>query len=331
MRAFDWARPRIGRPDGWPRALKTAVRIMLTSRQPIWLGWGPRAHLPLQRPVQVDHRRQAPARARQALREVWREIWDQIGPMVDAVMKRDEGTYVEAQLLIMERNGYPGGDLLHLLLQPGARRRRRHRRPDLRQHRRHAARDRRAPARAAARARRAHRRRAHVAGGLHAQRAGAGTNPQDLPFALLYVEGRRGAALVAGIGRDGAMPRWPPAGPREPRRWRRRLVGRVGPDLGELPTGAWHRAPREPRCSRSPPPASRPRRRARGRAESVPAVRRRLPRLPRRWSRGRSPRASPTPRPTSRSASAPRRSPSSTGPRPRSSATSATSSARRSR
>ena len=31
----------LGRPQDWPQSLKTAVRIMLTSRQPIWIGWGP--------------------------------------------------------------------------------------------------------------------------------------------------------------------------------------------------------------------------------------------------------------------------------------------------
>ncbi|RYG23257.1 response regulator [bacterium] len=40
-------------------------------------------------------------------RQVWSEIWDVIGPMLRTAMSGDEGTYVEAQLLIMERNGYP--------------------------------------------------------------------------------------------------------------------------------------------------------------------------------------------------------------------------------
>ena len=41
MRAFDWASTSLGPAEFWPRSLKTAVRIMLTSRQPIWIGWGP--------------------------------------------------------------------------------------------------------------------------------------------------------------------------------------------------------------------------------------------------------------------------------------------------
>ena len=41
IRAHDWARTSLGPPEHWPRSLKTVVRIMLTSRQPIWIGWGP--------------------------------------------------------------------------------------------------------------------------------------------------------------------------------------------------------------------------------------------------------------------------------------------------
>ncbi len=35
MRGFDWGSNPLGPPESWPQSLKTAVRIMLTSRQPI--------------------------------------------------------------------------------------------------------------------------------------------------------------------------------------------------------------------------------------------------------------------------------------------------------
>ncbi len=38
--------------------------------------------------------------------EVWKEIWDQVEPRVDQAINKNEGTYDEALLLIMERNGY---------------------------------------------------------------------------------------------------------------------------------------------------------------------------------------------------------------------------------
>ena len=40
MRARDWAATQLGTPESWPNSLKLAIRIMLTSLQPIWIGWG---------------------------------------------------------------------------------------------------------------------------------------------------------------------------------------------------------------------------------------------------------------------------------------------------
>jgi hypothetical protein len=40
IRAYDWSKTSLGPAGDWPQSLKTAVRIMLTSRQPMWLGWG---------------------------------------------------------------------------------------------------------------------------------------------------------------------------------------------------------------------------------------------------------------------------------------------------
>jgi hypothetical protein len=41
MRSLNWRRTPLGPAQDWPRNLKTAVRIIPTSRQPIWIGWGP--------------------------------------------------------------------------------------------------------------------------------------------------------------------------------------------------------------------------------------------------------------------------------------------------
>ena len=40
LRAFDWQRHPLGPPDQWPQSLKIVIRIMLTSRYAMWLGWG---------------------------------------------------------------------------------------------------------------------------------------------------------------------------------------------------------------------------------------------------------------------------------------------------
>jgi hypothetical protein len=40
IRSHPWSETSLGPPGQWPASLKTAIRIMLTSRQPIWIGWG---------------------------------------------------------------------------------------------------------------------------------------------------------------------------------------------------------------------------------------------------------------------------------------------------
>src|SRR5580698_1746373 len=41
VREFDWSSTPLGDPKNWPQSLKTVVRVMLTSRFAMWMGWGP--------------------------------------------------------------------------------------------------------------------------------------------------------------------------------------------------------------------------------------------------------------------------------------------------
>jgi signal transduction histidine kinase/CheY-like chemotaxis protein len=107
IRSFDWTSTRFGPPQDWPQSLKTAVRIMLTSRQPIWIGWGRELTYLYNDPYKSIIGGKHPWALGQPTTVVWREIWDDIGPMLATAMTGVEGTYVEEQLLIMERNGYP--------------------------------------------------------------------------------------------------------------------------------------------------------------------------------------------------------------------------------
>jgi GAF domain-containing protein len=87
--------------------LKIAVRIMLTSRQPIWIGWGEELTYLYNDPYKSIIGGRHPWALGQPTKLVWQEIWPDIGPMLATAMGGAEGTYVEEQLLIMERNGYP--------------------------------------------------------------------------------------------------------------------------------------------------------------------------------------------------------------------------------
>jgi two-component sensor histidine kinase len=105
MRAFDWASTPLGPTHSWPRTLKTCLRIMLASRQPMWVWWGPElinfyndAYLPI---IGSKH----PDALGRPARAVWAEIWDQIRGRVTAAMA-GESSYSEAEMLLMQRGGY---------------------------------------------------------------------------------------------------------------------------------------------------------------------------------------------------------------------------------
>lgn len=106
IRAHDWSATPLGPPEEWPRSLKTVVRIMLTSRQPIWIGWGPELIYLYNDPYKAIIGGKHPRALGEPTRVVWKEIWDDIRPLLSTAMTGD-GTYVESQLLVMERNGYP--------------------------------------------------------------------------------------------------------------------------------------------------------------------------------------------------------------------------------
>ncbi|HEY9806616.1 MAG TPA: GAF domain-containing protein, partial [Candidatus Obscuribacterales bacterium] len=107
MRSRDWSQTPLGPVEQWSQSLKTAVRIMLTSRQPMFVWWGKELINLYNDAYKAIVGGKHPEVLGQPAAQVWREIWDQVGPRAESVMSRNEGTYDEALLLIMERYGYP--------------------------------------------------------------------------------------------------------------------------------------------------------------------------------------------------------------------------------
>ena len=107
MRAFDWSATPLGDPATWPRSLRTAVRIMLTSRQPMFVWWGEQLVNLYNDPYRMVLGGKHPDALGRPAQEVWHEIWDQVGPRAESALRKNEGTFDEALRLIMERNGYP--------------------------------------------------------------------------------------------------------------------------------------------------------------------------------------------------------------------------------
>jgi hypothetical protein len=106
--AVDWAATPLGPPAAWPQSLQTAVQILLSSRFPMWLAWGPELTFFCNAAYRRDTLgRKYPWALGRPAREVWAEIWDDIGPRIGTVLATGKATWDHALLLFLERSGYP--------------------------------------------------------------------------------------------------------------------------------------------------------------------------------------------------------------------------------
>ena len=106
MRAHDWASTPLGPPELWAQSLRAAVSIMLNSRYPIALYWGPELALLYNDAWSPIPGNKHPWALGRPGREVWPEIWDTIGPLYERVFATGEGVWQEDELLPMLRHGY---------------------------------------------------------------------------------------------------------------------------------------------------------------------------------------------------------------------------------
>lgn len=105
MRRHDWSGSPLGPPEGWPQTLRSVVGLMLRSRFPMFVAWGPRMGF-LYNDAYVDILgAKHPSALGRAFEDIWWEIWDDVGPLAHRALQ-GEATYVENFPLIMSRKGY---------------------------------------------------------------------------------------------------------------------------------------------------------------------------------------------------------------------------------
>ena len=106
--AYDWSTTPLGHVSSWPDSLKAAVRILVTSRFPMWMAWGPELTMLYNDAyAHVTLGEKHPWALGKPAQVVWHEIWPEIGPLIERVMTTAEASWDETLGLILERSGYP--------------------------------------------------------------------------------------------------------------------------------------------------------------------------------------------------------------------------------
>jgi PAS domain S-box-containing protein len=104
IRAFDWEVTPLGSPTGWPQGLKTLVNLLLASKQPMFVAWGPaRIWLYNDTFTPILGRKHPEALGRPS-KDVWAEAWDVLEPMFDQVFA-GEPVSIEDFTLGLDRRG----------------------------------------------------------------------------------------------------------------------------------------------------------------------------------------------------------------------------------
>lgn len=106
IRNFNWGKTPLGDPQHWQNSLKTCVRIMLTSPQPMFVWWGKEYVNIYNDAYRFVLGEKHPNALGVSGNVVWKEIWNEVGTRANIVFNKNEGTYDDALLLLMNRHGY---------------------------------------------------------------------------------------------------------------------------------------------------------------------------------------------------------------------------------
>lgn len=107
IRCFDWSTTTLGTLDQWPTSLRTLISMMLASRFPMLIFWGPELltlYNDAFRPSLGDDGKH-PSSLGQRGEESWAESWPVIGPMIKGIMTGGDAVWFEDQNLPIYRNG----------------------------------------------------------------------------------------------------------------------------------------------------------------------------------------------------------------------------------
>jgi len=107
IRSNDWSKTPVGDVSEWPQSLRTTLGIIIKSKFPMFLWWGPELicfYNDAYRPS-LGNNGKHPSILGMPAKEAWPEIWDIIKPLIDQVLAGGEATWSEDQLVPIFRNG----------------------------------------------------------------------------------------------------------------------------------------------------------------------------------------------------------------------------------
>jgi PAS domain S-box-containing protein len=107
IRQKDWSENPVGNPENWSQSLRTTLSIILNSKFPMFLFWGPELicfYNDAYRPS-LGNDGKHPDILGERAEDCWKETWNYIKPLIDGILAGGEANWSEDQLLPIYRNG----------------------------------------------------------------------------------------------------------------------------------------------------------------------------------------------------------------------------------
>lgn len=106
IRCFDWCTTSLGPIQTWPQSLRTVVGIMLGSRQPMLVVWGPDRITLYNDGYAAMCGQRHPRALGRPFQDLWFDLWDVVEPILDRAYA-GVSTHMDDIEFTMHRNGYP--------------------------------------------------------------------------------------------------------------------------------------------------------------------------------------------------------------------------------
>lgn len=107
IRSFDWSKTAVGPIECWPQSLRTILGVILNSKFPMFLYWGPELNCFYNDAFRVSLGTDGkhPAALGKPGRDYLGEAWKELGPLISGVKAGKEATWHEDKLIPLNRNG----------------------------------------------------------------------------------------------------------------------------------------------------------------------------------------------------------------------------------
>ena len=106
LQNYNWSASVLGEPSTWPISLRSVLKLLLDSKFPMFVAWGPELGFLYNDAYAEILGDKHPQALGSPFQEIWNEIWPEISPIIDAALQ-GKSSYFEDLPLVIERAGHP--------------------------------------------------------------------------------------------------------------------------------------------------------------------------------------------------------------------------------